>query len=84
MPKTSGLVGLGPFGRRLGGGRRASGGICQWIGEVFVDDRRKFGCAHKMVSWYARYGFVTIEGAVATGLQRMFLDVRTIRAALPR
>ena len=24
------LVGLGRFGRRLGGGRRTSGGICQW------------------------------------------------------
>src|SRR5712692_6140958 len=36
------------------------------------------------VSWYARYGFVPIEGASATGPQRMFLDVRTIRAALPR
>src|ERR1700682_4896970 len=36
------------------------------------------------VSWYARYGFVPIEGAAAGGPQRMFLDVRTIRAALPR
>src|SRR6266498_925290 len=26
------------------------------------------------VSWYARYGFVPIEGAAATGPQRMFLD----------
>src|SRR6202795_1313188 len=36
------------------------------------------------VSWYARYGFVPIEGAAATGPQRMFLDMRTVRAALPR
>jgi predicted N-acetyltransferase YhbS len=36
------------------------------------------------VRWYARYGFVPIEGGAATGPQRMFLDVRTIRAALPR
>src|SRR6202158_2232382 len=36
------------------------------------------------VSWYARYGFVAIEGAVATGPERMFLDLRTVRAALPR
>jgi len=36
------------------------------------------------VSWYARYGFVPLDGAAATGPQRMFLDVRTIRAALPR
>src|SRR5450432_83966 len=36
------------------------------------------------VSWYARYGFMPIEGVAATGPQRMFLDVRTIRAALPR
>jgi GNAT superfamily N-acetyltransferase len=34
--------------------------------------------------WYARYGFVPIEGAAAEGPQRMFLDVRTIRAALRR
>jgi GNAT superfamily N-acetyltransferase len=36
------------------------------------------------VSWYARYGFVLIEGGAPTGPQRMFLDLRTIRAALPR
>ncbi len=36
------------------------------------------------VSWCARYGFVPIKGGAATGPQRMFLDVRTIRAALPR
>ena len=40
--------------------------------------------AYRDRSWYARYGFVPIEGAAATGPQRMFLDVRTIRAALPR
>jgi predicted N-acetyltransferase YhbS len=34
------------------------------------------------VSWYQRYGFVTIEGAAETGPQRMFLDLRTVRAAL--
>jgi GNAT superfamily N-acetyltransferase len=32
-------------------------------------------------SWYARYGFVPIEG-VAASSQKMFLDVRTIRRAL--
>lgn len=32
--------------------------------------------------WYARYGFVPIERAVASGPQKMFLDVRTIRRAL--
>jgi GNAT superfamily N-acetyltransferase len=31
--------------------------------------------------WYARYGFIPLEGAVGTGLQKMFLDVRTIRRA---
>ena len=36
------------------------------------------------VSWYARYGFVPIEGAAENGPQRMFLDMRTIRAALGR
>lgn len=34
------------------------------------------------VSWYARYGFVPIEGAAEGGPQRMFLDIRTVRAAL--
>jgi len=32
--------------------------------------------------WYARYGFVPIEGAAASSPQKMFLDVRTIRRAL--
>ena len=32
--------------------------------------------------WYARYGFVPIEGASESGPQRMFLDLRTVRAAL--
>ena len=36
------------------------------------------------VSWYARYGFVPIHGAAEVGPQRMFLDVRTVRAALRR
>lgn len=36
------------------------------------------------VGWYARYGFIPIEGAEATGPQRMFLDIRTVRAALAR
>jgi len=34
------------------------------------------------VNWYARYGFVPIEGAAQSGSQRMFLDIRTVRAAL--
>lgn len=36
------------------------------------------------ISWYARYGFVPIEGALEAGPQRMFLDLRTVRAALQR
>jgi GNAT superfamily N-acetyltransferase len=36
------------------------------------------------VNWYSRYGFVPIEGAAESGPQRMFLDVRTVRAALRR
>jgi len=32
--------------------------------------------------WYARYGFVPLEGAAPGGPQRMFLDTRTIRMAL--
>jgi len=34
------------------------------------------------VDWYARYGFVALEGASESGPQRMFLDMRTIRMAL--
>jgi GNAT superfamily N-acetyltransferase len=36
------------------------------------------------VAWYARYGFVALEGAAENGPQRMFLDIRTIRMALMR
>jgi GNAT superfamily N-acetyltransferase len=36
------------------------------------------------ISWYARYGFVPIEGAAESGPQRMYLDLRTVRAALLR
>ena len=36
------------------------------------------------VSWYSRYGFVPIKGAAEAGPQRMFLDMRTVRAALRR
>ena len=36
------------------------------------------------VGWYARYGFVPIEGSAENGPRRMFLDMRTVRAALPR
>jgi GNAT superfamily N-acetyltransferase len=34
--------------------------------------------------WYAQYGFVPIEGSAENGPQRMFLDLRTVRAALRR
>jgi len=34
--------------------------------------------------WYARYGFVPIEGGAESGPQRMFLDIRTVRAAVRR
>lgn len=33
------------------------------------------------VDWYARYGFVALEGSAESGPQRMFLDIRTIRLA---
>jgi GNAT superfamily N-acetyltransferase len=36
------------------------------------------------VSWYGRYGFVPIEGGAEGGPQRMFLDLRTVRAAVRR
>jgi GNAT superfamily N-acetyltransferase len=34
------------------------------------------------ISWYAKYGFVPLQGAAKSGPQRMFLDIRTVRAAL--
>lgn len=34
--------------------------------------------------WYGKYGFVPVEGAAESGPQRMFLDIRTVRAALRR
>jgi GNAT superfamily N-acetyltransferase len=34
------------------------------------------------MSWYGKYGFVPIAGAAESGPQRMFLDIRTVRAAL--
>jgi GNAT superfamily N-acetyltransferase len=34
------------------------------------------------VGWYAKYGFIPIEGTAKDGPRKMFLDVRTIRAAL--
>lgn len=32
--------------------------------------------------WYARYGFLPLEGAAETGPLRMFLDIRTLRLAV--
>jgi len=34
------------------------------------------------IDWYARYGFVVLEGSAPSGPQRMFLDIRTVRMAL--
>ena len=36
------------------------------------------------IDWYARYGFVALEGGATSGPQRMFLDIRTVRMALKR
>jgi predicted N-acetyltransferase YhbS len=36
------------------------------------------------LAWYARYGFVPVEGGAPTGPQRMFLDLRTVREAFRR
>ena len=33
-------------------------------------------------AWYARFGFIPLEGPPGSGTQKMFLDIRTIRAAL--
>jgi predicted N-acetyltransferase YhbS len=37
---------------------------------------------HDRIGWYARYGFEPIERFAAGATQRMFLDMRTIRAAV--
>ncbi len=34
------------------------------------------------IGWYARYGFIALQGAAEGGPQRMFLDIRTLRMAL--
>ena len=56
-----------------------------------LTSRRRVGCRciitdayRDRVGWYARYGFVPIEGAAESGPQRMFLDMRTVHAALRR
>ena len=36
------------------------------------------------IDWYAKYGFVPIEGASEDGPQKMFLDLRTFRAAMQK
>ena len=33
-------------------------------------------------AWYARFGFITLEGSPETSTQKLLLDIRTIRAAL--
>lgn len=34
------------------------------------------------VAWYAKYGFIPIEGADEDGPQKMFLDLRTVSTAI--
>jgi GNAT superfamily N-acetyltransferase len=36
------------------------------------------------ISWYTKYGFLPTEGASEDGPQKIFLDLRTIRAALQK
>jgi hypothetical protein len=40
------------------------------------------GLLRTRTGWYAKYGFVPLQGAAESGPQRMFLDIRTVRAAL--
>ena len=35
----------------------------------------------EQIGWYARYGFVALEGSVEERPQRMYLDIRTLRMA---
>jgi GNAT superfamily N-acetyltransferase len=74
--------------------RRFSG---KGLGHAFVSEAFKIalrvaddvGCRciiadayRDLVDWYARYGFIALEGAAESGPQRMFLDIRTIRMVL--
>ena len=34
----------------------------------------------EQVSWYAKHGFIALEGSKSGGPQRMFLDIRTVNA----
>jgi hypothetical protein len=42
------------------------------------------GAYRDRIGWYAKYGFVPIEGGAEDAPQRMFLDLRTVRASLVR
>jgi predicted N-acetyltransferase YhbS len=33
------------------------------------------------VGWYARYGFIALEGETDKRVRKMFLDIRTLKAA---
>lgn len=35
------------------------------------------------IAWYAQFGFVPVGDAAESGTQKMFIDIRTIRTALP-
>jgi GNAT superfamily N-acetyltransferase len=35
------------------------------------------------IAWYAHYGFIPIKDAAESKTQKMFIDIRTIRGALP-
>lgn len=37
---------------------------------------------HGKAAWYARFGFIPLERSLEVATQKMFLDIRTIRAAL--
>ncbi len=78
---------------RLAVDRRVSG---RGLGEALLVEAlrigirlaREVGCRaiitdayRERASWYAKYGFIPLEGPSANGPQRMFLDIRTIRLA---
>jgi hypothetical protein len=51
------------------------------------DEVENFDCGDEPLNNYlkrhaAKYGFVPLQGAAESGPQRMFLDIRTVRAAL--
>jgi|SRR5215469_11079089 len=81
----SGCCQLRPVGRKLNTRTRTDIGTFR----ISLRVANEVGCRciitdayRDRISWSEKYGFVPIEGAAEGGPLRMFLNVRTVRAAL--